>query len=631
MKKSDKNFIIDFDSTFTQLEALDILCEVSLRGKKEKKEVSEKIKNLTELGMSGKISFRKSLTDRIKLLKANRDHLPLLEKKLRKVVSQSFRRNKEFFNTYGDHVYIISNGFKEFIEPIVTEYGVKPHHIYANTFKFNKKGDIIGFDTNNMLSSNNGKVKQLQELNLQGEVYVIGDGYTDYEIKLAGLANKFIAFTENIERDQILEHADHIAPSLDEFLYVNKMNTALSYPKNRIKVLLLEKVHSKAFDLLKEEGYTIEEIPGSLDEEELCEKIRNVSILGIRSKTQVTAKVLEYANRLITLGAYCIGTNQIDLEACAKNGVAVFNAPYSNTRSVVELAISEIILLMRRLPDPIYSMREGIWSKSSVQSNEIRGKKLGIIGYGNIGSQLSVIAESIGMDIYYYDINEKLAMGNATKCNSLKELLSKCDVLSLHVDGRKYNTNLIGAKELKWFRKGSVLINLSRGNVVDLKALKDSLLSGRIKGAAIDVFPSEPKTNNEKFLTELQAVPNVILTPHIGGSTEEAQMNIANFVPNKIMEYINTGRTISSVNFPNLQLPELEDAHRLIHIHNNIPGVMAKINYVLAKHNINILGQHLKTDEIIGYVITDIDKAYNKDVIQALKEIEGTIKFRVLY
>ena len=631
MKKSDTNFIIDFDSTFTKLEALDILCEVSLKGKKEKKEVLKKIKDLTDLGMSGKISFRKSLNDRIKLLKANRDHLPLLEKKLRKVVSQSFRRNKEFFNTYGDHVYIISNGFKEFIEPIVTEYGVKPHHIYANTFKFNKKGEIIGFDTANVLSSNNGKVKQLQELNLQGEVYVIGDGYTDYEIKLAGLANKFIAFTENIERNHILEHADQIAPSLDEFLYVNKMNTALSYPKNRIKVLLLEDVHSKAFDLLKEEGYTVEEMRKSLDEEELCEKIKNVSILGIRSKTQVTAKVLQHANRLIALGAYCIGTNQIDLEICSKHGVAVFNAPFSNTRSVVELVISDIILLMRRLPDPIYAMREGKWNKSAVKSNEIRGKKLGIIGYGNIGSQLSVIAEAIGMDVYYYDINDRLALGNATKCDSLKELLSKCDVISLHVDGRKDNANFIGTKELKWIKKGSVLINLSRGNVVDLKALKASLLSGRVKGAAIDVFPIEPKTNDEEFITELQGVPNVILTPHMGGSTEEAQINIANFVPNKIMEYVNTGRTISSVNFPNLQLPELENAHRLIHIHHNIPGVMAKINYVLAKHNINILGQHLKTDEIIGYVITDIDKTYNKDVIRALKEIEGTIKFRVLY
>lgn len=379
---------------------------------------------------------------------------------------------KIFFKEYRDRIYIVSNGFKEFIVPIVQELGVKPENVFANTFEFDENGDVTGFDHDNVLSSNNGKVEQLKRLDLKGDVYVIGDGYTDYEIKAAGLANKFYAFTENVSRENILENADHITPSLDEFLYVNKMNKAISYPKNRIKVLLLENVHADAVDIMKKEGYNVSTISGALDEEELSEKIKDVSILGIRSKTQLTAKVLENANRLIAVGAFCIGTNQIDLEACLNKGVAVFNAPFSNTRSVVELAIGEIILLMRNLPDRIAEMHQGQWNKSAKGSYEIRGKKLGIVGYGNIGSQLSVVAEAIGFDVYYYDLVEKLALGNATKCSSLEELFKIVDVVTLHVDGRKENTNMIGDKQLSWLKEGSYFLNLARGQVVDVDALK---------------------------------------------------------------------------------------------------------------------------------------------------------------
>jgi D-3-phosphoglycerate dehydrogenase len=286
---------------------------------------------------------------------------------------------------------------------------------------------------------------------------------------------------------------------------------------------------------------------------------------------------------------------------------------------------------MRNIPDKIQMMHEGKWDKSAKNSFEIRNKKLGIIGYGNIGAQLSVVAESIGMDVYYYDFIEKLALGNATKCQSLQELLEKVDIVSLHIDGRKENLNLIGEKEFEMMKPGMIFINLSRGHVVDIDALRRYILNGRIKGAAIDVFPEEPKSNNNEFISPLRGLPNLILTPHIGGSTQEAQINIANFVPNRIMEYINTGSTTNSVNFPNLQLPKLENAHRLIHIHANVPGVLAQINNVLANNNINIMGQYLKTNEYIGYVITDIDKAYFKDVIKELKGIEHTIKFRILY
>ncbi|MBZ9631350.1 phosphoglycerate dehydrogenase [Salegentibacter sp. LM13S] len=627
----NKHFVIDFDSTFTQVEALDVLGEISLANDPDKQKNLDEVESLTDKGMKGEISFRESLVERIRLLKANKSDLPKLVENLGKRVSSSFVRNREFFNDHHKNIYIVSNGFKEFIVPIVEPYGVKPENVFANTFEFNEDGDIVGFDKDNVLSSNNGKVEQLKRLKLKGDVYVIGDGYTDYEIKAAGLANKFYAFTENVERANILEKADHITPSLDEFLFVHNMNKAISYPKNRINVLLLENVHQDAVDIMKKEGYNVTVHPGAMDEDELCEKIKDVSVIGIRSKTHLTEKVLENANRLIAVGAFCIGTNQIDLQACLKKGVAVFNAPYSNTRSVVELAIGEIILLMRNLPDKMRLMHEGKWEKSANNSFETRGKKLGIIGYGNIGAQLSVMAESVGFDVYYYDLQEKLPMGNVTKCNSLQELLETVDIVTLHVDGRKENKNIIGEKEFGYMKENVIFLNLSRGHVVDIKALKKNLESGKIMGAGIDVYPQEPKTNNEEFVSELRNLPNVILTPHIGGSTLEAQENIGNFVPGKIIEYINTGSTTNSVNFPNLQLPVLQNAHRLIHIHENRPGILAEINRILAGHDINIEGQYLKTNETIGYVITDIDKKYDKKVIKDLKGLKGTIRFRVLY
>ncbi len=629
--KSNRSYVIDFDSTFTQVEALDVLGEISLANEPNKQQKLEKLEALTNMGMEGEISFRESLQQRLALLEANNKHLPQLVEILKKKISPSFIRNEEFFKEHREDIYIISNGFKEFIIPIVKELGIKEENVFANTFEFAEDGKIIGFDRSNVLSSNGGKVATLKNLDLQGDVYMIGDGYTDYEVKAAGLANKFYAFTENIERDSILEKADHITPSMDEFLYLFKLNKAISYPKNRIKVLLLENVHPDALGLMKEEGYNVTTYSGAMDEDELAEKIKDVSVLGIRSKTQLTRKVIENAPRLIAVGAFCIGTNQIDLVACLEKGIAVFNAPYSNTRSVVELAIGEIIMLSRNLPDKLKLMHDGFWDKSATNSREIRGKKIGIIGYGNIGAQLSVVAESIGFDVYYYDIVEKLALGNATKCKSLQELLEKVDIVSLHVDGRKENLNIIGEKEFKMMKDGVIFLNLSRGHVVDIDALVKNIKSGRIIGAGIDVFPKEPKTNSESFESPLRNLPNVILTPHIGGSTEEAQANIGNFVPGKIMEYINTGSTTNSVNFPNLQLPTLENAHRLIHIHENMPGIIAKINNIFAHHNINIVGQYLKTNEVIGYVITDIDKEYGPEVIKELKEIEHTIRFRVLY
>lgn len=624
-------FVIDFDSTFTQVEALDILGEISLSNHPERNARLQEIKDITDLGMAGEMSLRESLIARIQLLNGNKAHLPELISRLSKLVSKSIERNSVFFNEHPENTFIISNGFKEFIVPVVTKFGIKADHVFANDMVFDEDGNIIDLNRNNVLSINGGKVKQIEALKLKGQINMIGDGYTDYEVRQAGMANNFYAYTENVEREPVKKHADHIAPSFDEILYHKKMSGALSYPKNRIKMLLLESVHPNALAKLKEEGFSVESYPAGLDEDELCEKIKGIHVLGLRSKTQVTAKVIREADKLMAIGAFCIGTNQIDTEAALEAGIPVFNAPFSNTRSVVELAIAEMISLMRGISDKNRDMHQGIWSKTAKNSYEIRGKKLGIIGYGSIGAQLSVLAENLGMDVYYYDLVEKLALGNATKCDTIEELLSIGDVVSLHIDGRPENGNFFLREHFQMMKNGVIFLNLARGPVVDILALKEAILSGKVIGAGVDVFPEEPKSNNDPFTSELMGLPNTILTPHIGGSTLEAQENIADFVPRKIMDYINTGNTENSVNFPNITLPPLKDAHRLIHIHKNRPGVLAKINNTLAEFEANIVGQHLKTNETIGYVITDINKQYGKELSKAMKKIEHTIKFRMLY
>ena len=624
-------YIIDFDSTFTKVEALDVLGEISLVGRPDRKDVLNQIKAITDRGMSGEISFTESLNLRLGLLKAHRNQLPALIENLKGKISDSFQRNKQFLTEHTDNIYVVSNGFREFIVPIVTLLGVRDDHVFANTFVFDDTGNIVGFDPENPLSANGGKSQVIRELNLNGEVYVIGDGYTDYEIKASGLANRFYAFTENVMRPHVVEKADYVAPSLDEFLYHNNLSRSQSYPKSRIKVLLLENVHPAAIQLFEQEGFNVEIRKGALDEDELIEAIRDVSILGIRSKTNVTERVLEHANKLMAVGAFCIGTNQIDLDACTRKGVAVFNAPYSNTRSVVELAIGEIIMLIRSVVPKSNLMHQGGWDKSAKNSFEVRGKKLGLIGYGNIGTQLSVVAEALGMEVYFYDVVDKLALGNARKCKSLDELLAIADIISLHPDGRKENKNLISYREFSLMKNGVIFLNLSRGHVVDIPALVEAVERGKVAGAGIDVFPQEPKTNNEEFMSALRNLPNVILTPHIGGSTEEAQENIGNFVPTKLLEYINNGSTYGSVNFPELQLPLLKGAHRLLHIHDNVPGILAQMNAIFARYHINIIGQYLKTNEQIGYVITDVVKEYADEVVQELKGIDNTIKFRLLY
>jgi D-3-phosphoglycerate dehydrogenase len=405
-----------------------------------------------------------------------------------------------------------------------------------------------------------------------------------------------------------------------------------SYPKEKIRILFLENISDQAVKNFQRHGYTqVEKITKAMTEDELIREIKDVHILGIRSKTQITQKILDAAKKLQAIGCFCIGVNQVNLDAATKSGVVVFNAPYSNTRSVAELVIGLAIMLIRRIPDKNKAAHEGIWKKEAKGSYELRGKTLGIIGYGNIGSQVSVLAEALGMKVIFYDTETKLPLGNATDARSLKELVGNADVITLHVPDNNHTKNLISKSLLKNFKKGSILINYARGEVVDLEALREAILEERMSGAAIDVFPWEPEKNGDRFQTPLQDLPNVILTPHIGGSTEEAQENIGVDVSAKLFNYLEKGITFGSHTVPVLSLPPQEKTHRILHIHQNIPGVLSEINTQLSKHKINILGQYLKTNDDIGYVVLDVDKKLSNQALQLLKGVKATIKVRLLY
>lgn len=405
-----------------------------------------------------------------------------------------------------------------------------------------------------------------------------------------------------------------------------------SLAKEKIKILLLEGLHQSSLEELKAKGYSnIEYVKTSLAEQELIEKIKDVHFIGIRSRTQLTENVLKYADKLVAIGCFCIGTNQVDLAAAQTRGIPVFNAPFSNTRSVAELVLGEILLLLRGIPEKSALAHRGVWQKSAVGSVEARGKTLGIIGYGHIGTQLGIMAENIGMKVRFYDIETKLPLGNASQAPSLTMLLKESDVISLHVPETVQTQNMMGAAEFSVMKQGAIFINASRGTVVDIEALSEALADKKVGGAAIDVFPVEPKGNEEEFISPLRAFDNVILTPHIGGSTQEAQENIGLEVASKLAKYSDNGSTLSAVNFPEVSLPEHKGTSRLLHIHKNQPGVLTAINQAFAKHEINIAAQYLQTDDKIGYVVIEVESEDGKLALKELKQIDGTIRARLLH
>jgi len=405
-----------------------------------------------------------------------------------------------------------------------------------------------------------------------------------------------------------------------------------SYPKGKLNILLLENINEEAVNVFKQNGYNnITILKSSLSEDELVNRIGDVHILGIRSKTQVTRKILDAANKLLGIGCFCIGTNQVDITAAMRKGIVVFNAPYSNTRSVAELVIGASIMLIRRIPEKNKLMHEGIWMKDASNSHELRGKTIGIVGYGNIGSQVSVLAESLGMKVIFYDTSNKLPLGNAIAAESLNDLLAVADIISIHTPGASSTHNLINNDTLLQCKKGAILINYARGEVVDISAISSALRASVLSGVAIDVFPGEPAANGDPFTSPLQQMNNVLLTPHVGGSTEEAQANIGLDVSNKLLQYVESGATSGSLSIPELILPVQENTHRILHIHKNVPGVLSAINSVLSANGVNILGQYLKTNEEIGYVVLDISHEVSKNAAELLTLVKETIKVRLLY
>lgn len=624
------NFIFDFDSTLIPFETLDELAKISTVQQPNSDAIIQEIHAITQQAMNGNLSFHESLKQRLALLKPTRAHLAQLTTQFLRDLTPSVSRNKKFFQEFSENIYIVSGGFIEIIHPIAKLLGIPLSHCYANRFIYDYEGNIIGIDDANLLAHDQGKANQVKHLKLNNRTIVIGDGYTDYEIKALGAAETFFCFTEVVTREKVTQYADAIIPNLDDLFEL----CSLPYTPPKIspkKALFLENIHPLAKNMLEAEGFIVESLKTSLPEEVLIPKLKDVAVLGIRSKTKVSANLIQQCPQLEAVGAFCIGTNQINLSACKSQAIAVFNAPFSNTRSVVELAMGEIIILLRKVLDANQQLHQGNWQKKADNCFEVRGKTLGIIGYGKIGSQLSVLAEAHGMHVYYYDIEEKLPLGNAKPVETLAQLLKQADVISIHVDGRKENHHFIHADNIKQMKPGAYLINLARGHIIDIEALAAALKSGHLRGAAIDVFPEEPDENGPNFVTPLQGLPNVILTPHIGGSTLEAQQNIGEFVASRLKEYTEKGSTLHSVNFPQLQLPSISGYHRVIHIHKNTPGILAQINAIFAKHSVNIEGQYLKTDETIGYVITDITQDYDGDILTALQNIQHTLKVKILY
>jgi D-3-phosphoglycerate dehydrogenase len=625
------NLILDFDSTIVSVESLDLLAEISLAKHPMREERRAKIADLTRLGMEGALDFRESLTQRIHLLEANRSHLDSLIKKLKNLISPSFTSHKKQIQKCADRIYVVTGGFREFVEPILDQLKIPTDHLYANTFRFDEKGNIIGFDESNPLSLAGGKVTVAQSLAHLRPLIVVGDGYTDYQIKEAGAADKFYCFAEVIERPAVRAKANRVVYGIDEVLAETDLPTRYSYPRSKIKVLLLDNIDQEAADKFAAEGYRVEQIGSKLTEDDLVKAIKDVSVIGVRTRTKLTPRVLHAASKLMAIGVFSVGTDHVDVSGAATQGVAVFNAPFSNTRSVVELALGEAMVLMRRVFEHSSSLHGGSWSKTAERSFEVRGKKLGIIGYGNIGSQLSVLAESVGIEVIYYDIAEKLSHGNAKRVTSLQDLLKQSDIISVHFDGRATNKNLISDKEFDMMKTGVIFLNLSRGSVVNYEALAKAVKSGKVGGAGIDVFPNEPKSNSEPFESVLQGLPNVILTPHIAGSTIEAQRNIANYVSERVIKYLAQGETLGSVSIPDIYLPPISKGMRILHIHSNVPGIVANVSSIFARHGVNIIGQSLKTRDSIGYLVTEISDRIADEVLLEIREVDETIKLRVVY
>lgn len=623
--------VIDFDSTIVRVESLDLLAVASFAERTDGTAKAAEIAEITRLGMEGKIDFRESLTRRIAMLDCTRAQVDEVARKLTGLVSPSFAAHRDQLRECRDRIYVITGGFRDLALPTITSLGLREDHLFANDFTYGADGQVTGFDEQNPLCQAGGKVVVVNGIPTDARKLMVGDGYTDYQVRERGAADKFYYFAEVVKRSPVMPLADKVVYGIDEVLAELDLPTRYSFPRSKLQVLLLDDIDPLAATALKDQGYRVEVVNDRLDEEQLMRMLPEVAVLGVRTRTKLPARVLAAGSKLQAVGVFAVGLDHVDIVFAASRGVAVFNAPYSNTRSVVELALGQIIMLLRRVPEHSWNMHAGQWVKSASNQFEVRGKKLGIIGYGNIGSQLSVLAEACGMDVLYYDLAEKLALGKAQKTASMNELLSQADVVTVHCDGRPGNQKLIGAREFGLMKDGVVFLNLSRGNVVDIDALRQAIKDGKVAGAGVDVFPVEPKSAQESFDTPLRGLSNVILSPHIGGSTEEAQRNIATFVSAALGRFLASGETSGCVSLPELVLPPLSRGMRVLHVHANMPGLVARVAAVLAAHGVNIVGQNLATRDQVGYLVTDLGSRVEDEVLAELRAVPETIKVRAVY
>ncbi|MBN2410061.1 phosphoglycerate dehydrogenase [candidate division KSB1 bacterium] len=638
------NIIFDFDSTIINAEGNELLVQSALQNVPDtkRKPLLDKLKEYTNKTTNGEMPLSEAMQGRFALTRVTRDDvekvagdiLTTINPMIGEIISDLKKRRK--------NIFVFSTSMEQVVLPVTEKLGIPRENVFTNKPVFNRDGHITGVDEDNPLFMTMGKVYVAEKLKsknrLSGGTAIIGDGFSDLVVKKNNLAEIFIYYSGTIDREEIrlqadftVERFDQLLPllsSTDEYSQDNFTSKAKITMDVVPETFLLENVHPVAVSKLKEQQFLIRNFKNAWSEQDMIEKAVNANVLGIRSKTKITSKVIQSLPDLWVIGAFCIGTNQINLDSASRAGIPVFNAPYSNTRSVAELVVGETIMLMRRTFEKSTAAHNGKWLKQAEGSSEIRGKTVGIIGYGHIGSQVSVMLENLGMSVLFHDIVDKLPLGNARRAKDLYDLLEKSDVVTLHVPDTPETRGMIGEKELIRMKRNSYLLNLSRGRVVDLVALRKILDYGHIAGAAIDVFPQEPGSIDEKFETPLQNLTNVILTPHIGGSTEEAQENIANYVSDKLSNYILTGSTIGSVNFPEIELPRVANTHRILHIHKNVPGVLAKINSVFARRNINVEGQILQTRDTIGYLIVDVNTNVSDQVYEIMKHITETIKVR---
>jgi len=641
-----QNIIFDFDSSCLAQEVSEFLINIGL----EKFEAEEKqfridsLRSLAERTEAGEVSRGQKVNQQLHLAQINRKDVEKAAREIRKLLLPTVKESVRYLKSQNKQIIVFSRGFDELVYSITDSLKIPRRNVFSNNLLYDDQQQVIGVDTNNFLFLMNGKVYLAEKLKndgrLKGKTVAVGNSGADLSIHKSGIAEYFIYVSNFLEDEHIRTEADFVIDHFEQIIPLvcskqrssNNLLSSLSRPKKTVvpkyKIVLLENIHPRARELFRMANHTIEAYKYSTADAELIKIASEAHILGIRSKTHLGAAELTKMRKLLGVGCYCIGTDQVDLEAAAKRGIPVFNAPYANTRSVAELVLGEVVMLMRGVFEKSVAAHDGRWLKHAKYSRELRGKTIGIIGYGHIGSQVSVLFESLGMQVLFFDINEKLPLGNARRIPTLDSLLQSSDVVTLHVPDTPLTRGMIGREELAKMKNGSILINTSRGKVVDLEALKNALDAGKLLGAAIDVYPEEPASSDASFTCVLQKRPNVILTPHIGGSTIEAQENIALEVTDKVNNFLITGASMGAVNFPELELPPTKNSFRILYVYHNVPGILAKIHTLFSEHGVIVVSQILKTKDEIGYMIADIAPKNSGHVTELLSRITETIKVR---